>query len=307
MRDWRCFDRILLGYLAMVAVLILAGDRSRVAHWPWLLLAHVLVLVLVPYLIRTGSRKTAPGWVTGLRGLYPLLLFPLCYRESQHLNQLFIAGYLDPVVIRWEAALFGCQPSLEMMTAMPWWPLSELLHAAYFAFYVMVAGLALYLWFHDREQQRHFLAVMTMVFCGCYLSFIFLPIAGPRLFLGPVEGYALPDSLMPPASVIESAAIATGWMRRWIGVLYEHGEGVGGAFPSSHVAVAVCTVLFSFRYVRRIRYVHLLVFVLLCIATVYGRYHYAVDVLAGLLAAALLIPLGEWAHRRWDGGGVRPD
>jgi membrane-associated phospholipid phosphatase len=39
--------------------------------------------------------------------------------------------------------------------------------------------------------------------------------------------------------------------------------------------------------------VHLTVAVLLCISTVYCRYHYVVDVLAGALTAALLIPLGN--------------
>jgi membrane-associated phospholipid phosphatase len=39
--------------------------------------------------------------------------------------------------------------------------------------------------------------------------------------------------------------------------------------------------------------VHLTVFVLLCLATVYGRYHYVVDVVAGGLIAGLLVPLGN--------------
>ena len=65
--------------------------------------------------------------------------------------------------------------------------------------------------------------------------------------------------------------------------VYRVFEAPGAALPSSHVAVALCTVFFSFRYLRRIRYVHLAVAVLLCLATVYCRYHYVVDVLAGLL------------------------
>jgi membrane-associated phospholipid phosphatase len=73
-------------------------------------------------------------------------------------------------------------------------------------------------------------------------------------------------------------------------------EAPGAAFPSSHVAVALCTVFFSFRYLRPIRYLHLAVAVLLCLATVYCRYHYVVDVLAGLLTAAMVIPLGNWLY-----------
>jgi len=70
--------------------------------------------------------------------------------------------------------------------------------------------------------------------------------------------------------------------------------------PSSHVAIALCTVFFSFRYLRKIRYVHLVMAVMLCLSTIYCRYHYAVDVVAGVLTAALLLPLGNYLYRTFD-------
>jgi membrane-associated phospholipid phosphatase len=66
--------------------------------------------------------------------------------------------------------------------------------------------------------------------------------------------------------------------------------------PSSHVAVAITTLWFSFRYLPRIRLVHLTVTILLCLSTVYCRFHYAVDVVAGVLVAAVLVPLGNWLY-----------
>ena len=35
-------------------------------------------------------------------------------------------------------------------------------------------------------------------------------------------------------------------------------------------------------------------------ATVYGRYHYAVDVLAGLALAIVTVPLASWLLARFD-------
>jgi membrane-associated phospholipid phosphatase len=78
-----------------------------------------------------------------------------------------------------------------------------------------------------------------------------------------------------------------------MGWVYHTFEAPGAAFPSSHVAVAIGTVCFSFRYLRSIRWSHLVIVVLLCLATIYCRYHYAVDVLAGGLTAAVLVPLGN--------------
>jgi membrane-associated phospholipid phosphatase len=85
--------------------------------------------------------------------------------------------------------------------------------------------------------------------------------------------------------------------------LYRVFEAPGSALPSSHVAVALCTVYFSFRYLRPIRYIHLSVACLLCLSTVYCRYHYLLDVLAGLVTAAILIPLGNWLYFKFR----RPD
>ena len=80
--------------------------------------------------------------------------------------------------------------------------------------------------------------------------------------------------------------------------IYKHFEAQGAAFPSSHIAVAVCTVWFSWRYIPRIRIAHLVVVILLSLSTVYCRYHYAVDIFGGLLTTALLLPLAEYLHRK---------
>ncbi len=70
-------------------------------------------------------------------------------------------------------------------------------------------------------------------------------------------------------------------------------EAPGAAFPSSHVAIAWCTVFFSFKYLRGIRWIHAVLALLLTVSTVYCRYHYAVDVLAGLATALILVPLAN--------------
>jgi membrane-associated phospholipid phosphatase len=36
--------------------------------------------------------------------------------------------------------------------------------------------------------------------------------------------------------------------------------------------------------------------ILLCLSTVYCHYHYGVDVIAGVLTAALVVPLGNWIY-----------
>jgi len=82
--------------------------------------------------------------------------------------------------------------------------------------------------------------------------------------------------------------------------VYRTFEAGSAAFPSSHVAVALTTLWFSWRYLRPIRWLHTLVAFLLCVSTVYGRYHYVIDVVAGILTAAILVPVGNWLYDRID-------
>ncbi len=142
--------------------------------------------------------------------------------------------------------------------------------------------------------------MVSFLFYVCYLIYIILPVIGSRAFFHQVDGYALPAATQQLASTdVYPVAVQSGFFFRLMKWVYRVFESPGSAMPSSHVAVALCTVFFSFRYLRRIRYVHLGLAVLLCLATVYCRYHYAVDVLAGLVTAAVLIPTGNWLYFRF--------
>ena len=202
---------------------------------------------------------------------------------------MFAGGYLDGFFIRFEEKLFGCQPSILFMEKLSWLPISEIFYAAYFSFYVMIAAIGLVLYIQERRRFWRYVSVVSFVFYVCYLAFIFLPVVGPPVFY-----LALPGFDHGPAY---PAAVQAGPMFKLVTWIYR-AEAPGGAFPSSHVALAICTLYFSWRFVPKIRWIHLVVVILLCASTVYCRYHYLVDVFAGMLAAALLIPLGEWLYRK---------
>jgi len=237
-----------------------------------------------------------------------VLLYTALFIETGSLNRMFCREYLDPMVAQWEQALFGCQPSVLFMQKLPWLAVSELFYASYFSYYVMIAGVGVALFLRSRRQFFHYLSVVSFLFYVCYLIYIFLPVIGSRAFFHQVEGYALPLATQQLAVTdAYPQAVQAGVFFRLMRWIYRAFEAPGAAFPSSHVAVALCTVFFSFRYLKRIRYVHLAVALLLILATVYCRYHYAVDVLAGLVTAAVLIPAGNWLYFKFSGRDREPE
>ncbi|HEX5400391.1 MAG TPA: phosphatase PAP2 family protein [Verrucomicrobiae bacterium] len=280
-------------YVALVALIVLLGHNTRVHEWPMILLAHGIGLILIHLLIQLHARHSANPLLDFLRCFYPILCYTVLYSETGMLNQMFHAGYLDPHFLRLERRLFGWEPGLELMNRFPSLWLSEILYAAYFSYYLMIGGIGLALLLRNRRQFAHFVSVVSFVFYVCYLIYIFMPVVGPRILCRDIVTTPLPPDVVPAIAPDTPDAVASGIFYQIMAWIYAHFETPGAAFPSSHVAIAICTAYFSFRYLRPIRWVHLVLVALLCVATIYGHYHYVVDVVAGGLTAALLIPLGN--------------
>ena len=293
MKHYKFIDWATQLYLLLIGLLVVCFHGDRVPGWAWVALAHLACLVSIHLLVIAASPGRA-GVIGFLRHFYPLLLYAAFYRESGLLNQMFVAGYLDPYFFRLEGWIFGGQPALAFMERFPYLAVSEPLYAAYFSYYVMIGGVGLALFLKAREDFFHYVSVVSFVFYVCYLLYLFLPVVGPRIVFEPPAGYHLPDDLALPTGLSEyPRPVGSGPFCLLMALIYRWFESPGAAFPSSHVAVACCTLYFSNCYLRRIRVLHAAVVVLLCLATVYGRYHYVVDVVAGVLVAAVLVPLGN--------------
>ena len=303
-RPYRFMDWATQGFLAIVAILLVVFHRRAPAPWPWIVVGHVLAMVVIHRLVMSVAGGTRNPAVRFLREIYPMILYTAFFRETELVNTAIGIPRLDPHFLRLEDHLFGAQPSVVLMSAIPSLWVSELLYASYFAYYVMVVGTGLWLMTRNRSAFRHFISVVSFVFYACYLFYMAVPVIGPRLLFRatPEQAwYAATYPLLPLPSIPES--VQQGPFFHLMAFIYRHFEAMSAAFPSSHVAIAVTTLWFSWRYLRPIRWIHAVAVVLLCISTVYCHYHYAVDVPAGILAAAVLIPLANWGYRRVDPEG----
>lgn len=293
MKHYTFVDYATQGYLALTGLFVLCLHGRAPSFWPVLVAAHVASIAVIHALLYIHAACPGNRALDLLRHFYPVLLYTGFYRETAALNHLLLPGFLDPFFIRLEAQVFGSQPSLALMDLFPFLQVSELAHAAYFSYYVMIPGIGLALYFRNRRHFFHYLSVISFVFYVCYLVYIMVPVIGPSVFFSGSAECPLPADLQPVPPPAFPAAIAVGPFYQIMQWIYRVFEAPGAAFPSSHVAVAIATVFFSFRYLRSIRWLHLAVVILLCLSTVYCRYHYAIDAVAGVLTAALLIPVGN--------------
>jgi membrane-associated phospholipid phosphatase len=198
-----------------------------------------------------------------------LLAIPIAYAELPWLNQALAEGYQDPLVLTWELALTGFDPSRELAGRFPWLWLSESLHFAYLSFYPAIYALPIVLAFRGRllEATTAVLGVLIAAVV-CYLVFAVFPVQGPR-YLGPPEG--APD----------------GPMRRLTLLILESGSARGAAFPSAHMALMTAQALLALRLQPRIGVLLGLGTAGVGLGAVYGGFHYAVDMAAGALVGVL--------------------
>jgi len=193
-----------------------------------------------------------------------LVALPLLYAEIPWLHQALAQGYRDGLVQGWEWALMGSDPSRELAARFPSVVLSELLHFAYAAFYPGIYLPPLLLLVRGRrDDAATTLVAVLLAACACFAAFAVFPVQGPRYF-GPPEG--VPDG--PGRSLVL--------------FILERGSSRGAAFPSAHMAIMVAQTVAALRFQRTVGWVMALTTLGLGVGAVYGGFHYAVDILAGV-------------------------
>ena len=257
-------------YLAITAALI-AILGNTVPGRAWLVAVH---LTLSGLLLILNRAKPSAGILRVILDWHPLMLFPLLYKEVEVLAPVIGDWRLTAAIPAWESALFAGQPSLYLSERLAFVPLSEYLHFCYLSYVIVIPSVTAYWYVSGRRTAFGELVLMlSSVLLGSYLFFILLPVDSP---------YYLSQRLGPPLSGHLFFDLVHQMSAR--------GGARGGAFPSAHVSGAVVVSLVAWRHQRRLAYLLVPLTVSVMIATVYGRFHYALDALVGAgLAIAVVV------------------
>jgi membrane-associated phospholipid phosphatase len=192
------------------------------------------------------------------------------FEELQGLVHLVFPGWFDSSLLRFDFWLCGAQPAVWMSQfARP--ALNDFMqfsYMTYFGYLVLLPALL-----YARRETRAFWTVMTATALAHYTVYtvaVLFPIESPHFSL-----------VHAPLALLSG-----GFSTALIEVIERYGRVHGAAFPSAHVAGSMVAILCAWRYRRWLFWATLPFFVSMMVATVYGRYHYVADVLAGMLVGA---------------------
>lgn len=279
-------DRLLAAFNLAMATVWLSGAH-RWSYAPVLVAAHVLAAGL-PLLLRRGPQLSGP--VRLLRQLYPMLWLMAFWTEVDFTRRQLHDGAGDALVLALEDSILGVHLHEVWMPRMHELWFSELLHFAYFAYYLVLTVPVLWLLWRGRQDDLMDTLFRLMATLGaCFLCFALFPVDGPQHTSAVFQG---PNSRGLFSRLVDVVAV-------------EHGESLGAAFPSSHVAAAVTMAWVArLHFPRPVFYLLTVEAVGVFLATFYTQQHYAIDAVAGVLLAVaiqgLLVPVSLAVARRRD-------
>ena len=275
-------DRLLIAFWCLLSLVSLIL-HARIPGW-WLIIIANLAVALLVCTLAYAARSINARFVHWIHdwAAFPLVLFT--FKQLYFMIGPIHQGKdFDTLLIAIDRWLFRVNPT-EWLAGFSTPILTEAMQIAYSLFYVffIAVGLEFYLK-HDLSRFRYFSFTVAYGFFISYIGYFFLPAAGPRFTLHDFSriNIELPGLYLTPAlrwfinacesvqpGVSNSVALATAQR---------------DVFPSGHTMMTLVAIILAYKYKLKVRQAVLFVGALLIIATVYLRYHYLIDVVAGAL------------------------
>lgn len=274
-REMAPHDWVVLTFLAvmtLVSASVSAGDAQRQALARFG--TNLVLLIVVLGLVRGGFLRD---------GLFAPLLYRFALYGSVQLSYFFLGGLLplvntstlDHELHRFDLAAFGVEPAIWMDRWIH--PVTtEWFAFFYFGYFFLLAihVVPILLFARHRRVLGEFALGMILLFCVGHVTYMIVPGFGPYRAVPEAFERSFPPGL-------------------WHDLVMEavrSGGSMMDIFPSLHTAAPTFLLLFSFRHRDKLPFrwswpVAAFCTVNIILATMFLRWHWVIDVVAGLLLA----------------------
>jgi len=231
------------------------------------------IMVIIAGVAFLGNRFDR-SFLKCLRDWYTPAVLIVFYLENRTLIPLVNPHDMDEWLIRIDQFLFlGHHPTI-LMERFTSPVLSEVLQIFYASFYFLPFALSVMLYVTKPRSRFHISASTILVaFYLSYIGYYITPAIGPRFTLDYLQTFQLKGVFLF-ADIRNMLAEAEGVMR--------------DCCPSGHTMISVLTVLLARRYARRFFPVACIWAGFIIFSSVYLRYHYVVDLIAGAILSFLV-------------------
>jgi membrane-associated phospholipid phosphatase len=274
------FEQVTFAYLAWLLALLIIFHHN-IPHAAKYTALHLAIAAAIAQLAHSAARSQNRA-LQFARHWYPLPLYIFFFEELQNLVHAIFPNWFDRWLIQFDYHLAGVHPSVYLARyATP--ALNDAMQFAYMTYFLYLVILPAIL--YAQKSREAFWTVMTATAVAHYSVYVIA-------ILFPIESPYFALASLNPTPLKGGAFTAT------IELIERFGRVHGAAFPSAHVAGSMVAILAARRYKPWLFWLYLPFFASMCVATVYGRYHYIADVLAGLAVGAIGWTAGQYLMNR---------
>ncbi|MFZ1081424.1 MAG: phosphatase PAP2 family protein [Candidatus Kryptoniota bacterium] len=293
LKKTRPLDRLNILGLTAIAVTSLIF-YNKVQYCLIILIANFLasfgLIVLMNFHSRSKSRimDFITQWYT-----FPLIF--MTFKELYVMVHAINPNDFDYLLIRVDKFIFGTDP-ISLLDKISTRGLTEFLQICYSSFYLLWIILGIDLLRNKNEKGfLFFLFVLMYGFYTSYAGYFLVPAIGPRFTL---YNFARLNNDLPGLYI-------TSFLRAVI----NSGESITNVakaamlaqrdcFPSGHTEMTIITIAMAIKYRAKSAMIIVPLGMGLIFATVYMRYHYGVDVIAGVLFAIFVLSTSNWLESK---------
>lgn len=247
-----------------------------------------LVMAFVFGTLAFAGAGTAWGASTGMtlvRLIAPIIYYWYAYAfvgPTLHLYYPAEFSY-DVPLIRAEQRFFG-NPSLWLARNRPL-ALHEFMQFFYWTYFAYIPALGIGLYLQNDLLRFEAMAMATSLgYAICYSIYPWFPLWGPRWALVEV-------GLLPDEEKVLSGYFFANFMNR---IIWSDTAHKGGAMPSAHSSTCIIFMIWCVRvWGPTGAVVGGFIGFFMFISTVYGRYHYVIDLLVGTAIGVLAVVLAD--------------
>jgi membrane-associated phospholipid phosphatase len=275
---------------------------ASITIWFYLVFLNIVLILIIYFLVinyesgvRNGNiNEEKFSFLKVIRFWYAVPLILTCFKEIYLILNYIKPHDIDELLIVLDWKIFGVNPTQWAYSfANPY--LTEFLQVIYLFYYFMIIiyGLELYLW-KRYPEYKYAMFMIVVSFWVSYIFYILLPAVGPRftlhnfraishelpgvLFTEKIRDFLNFGESIPPGTLnpIEFAQ--------------------RDAMPSAHVTLAILVAFLSHKIRSKSFYFYFPCCILMTISTIYLRYHYVVDIFAGIIVFLIVLVIGRVVH-----------
>lgn len=277
------YTLVMLFFYTILAVVFFNNlDKSL-----WLIISNIAIISFIAYItVITQKFKHSQKFLL-FRTVYIAPVVFVIYSQIHNYIPLLNPELFDLTLIAWDKAIFGVNPT-EWIYVLENPLLTEYLQFSYMLYFVMpiVHGVELHLSKRD-EELKIFTGSILFAFYVSYLLYFFMPAIGPRFFIHDFANISL-----------ELPGL---WLTEFFRGIVNNGGGIPigvtnpadfvnrDCMPSGHTMITLVNVYLVMKHRSKFRIPIFIFSMSLIFATIYLRYHYVVDVIAGILFAYVSI------------------